>query len=48
MFMYDVILEIGYIDMNLRLVSNGLIFWVVLNLFESICDFDFFYYFFDM
>lgn len=47
MFMYDFLVEVGYSDMNVRFDSNGYIFWVVLNIFESICDVDFLYYFFD-
>lgn len=47
MLMYDAISEIGHIDMNLRLASNGLISWVVPNLFESTCDPDLSYYPFD-
>lgn len=47
MLMYDAISEIGHSDMNLRLESNGLISWVIPNLFESTCDADLSYYPFD-
>lgn len=47
MFMYDVLEEVGYSDMNVRFESSGCLNWVLLNIFESICDVDLFYYFFD-
>ena len=47
MLMYDAIAEIGHNDMNLRIENDGLVSWVVPNLFESTCDADLSYYPFD-
>ena len=47
MLMYDAIAEIGHKDMNLRIENDGLVNWVVPNLFESTCDADLSYYPFD-